>query len=60
MVSLEYQLGQLYEDAFYFHLIHNGNNVIKNQYGWLWGPDCARAKYNFISNDSIKQIVKKS
>ena len=32
----EEQKIQLYEDALYFHLIHNGKKVIKNKYGMFW------------------------
>ena len=27
---------QLYEDALYYHLIHNGKKVIRNKYGIFW------------------------
>ena len=51
MVSLENQLGQLYEDAFYFHLIHDGKKVIRNQYGLFWKYDHSKINYTFLSNE---------
>ena len=36
MVTSENQVRQLYEDALYFHLIHNGKKVIRNQHGLFW------------------------
>ncbi len=36
MIDVKKEEKKLYEDAIYFHLIHNGKKVIKNQYGLFW------------------------
>lgn len=36
MIDVKKEKKKLYEDAIYFHLIHNGKKVIKNQYGLFW------------------------
>jgi hypothetical protein len=36
MVDFKKVEKELYEDAFYFHLIHNGRKVIRNKFGLFW------------------------
>ncbi len=59
MASLKKQLGQLYEDAVYFHLIRDGSKVIKNQHGLFLKSDYDKENYTFLSRETIKRILKK-
>jgi hypothetical protein len=36
MIDIKKEEKKLYEDAIYYHLIHNGKKVIRNQYGIFW------------------------
>jgi hypothetical protein len=36
MIDIKKAEKKLYEDAFYYHLIHSGKKVIKNQNGLFW------------------------
>ena len=36
MIDIKKEEKKFYEDAIYYHLIHSGKKVIKNQYGLFW------------------------
>jgi hypothetical protein len=39
MVDIKKAQKKLYDDATYYHLIHNGKKIIKNQFGMFWRRD---------------------